>query len=1849
MSDRSGEARAVDRRAPTRAQQALWTGQSLHPRTPLYNMAFAFAIDGEVDAERFRDAFVRLVERREVLRTVFAAGGARSEVRPAIDFRLEIVDLATPDLDLAEGDEQARAAMEARCRSLFDLEHRLFDACLYRLSNDRWWFYFAQHHLVSDAWSAAVLFAELGRLYAGPADDEMTGARFVPEDRSPSPAAREHWARYRDLESPRLYGGPRRTATTASTRWRRPLGAERSRRLRTLASSAEVGALTGELGFFQLLATLLVAWQMRVGDRTDIGLGALAHNRPTAAAREAAGLLTEMLPLRIDTASATTFRDLLDLVRDESLAFLRHATPGAAEAAHHRGFSAVLNLIRGSFGDFAGMPVTAEWLHPGHHDHEHPLRLHVHDFGASGEWELSFDLNDRVFEPATQEERIGHVERLLDAMLDDLDRPIAEVDLLSTDERRRQLSLLEGRRAEAVTVPSVVERFLTLADARPEAIAIEVAGEVTTYAELAARSDSLARRLIECCGARPRVGVLLERSVDALVALLAVWRSGGSFVPLDREAPPARLARLSEGLDAVVTDPDRDLPDEAPVRISIAGDDSPGAGTETPALTDNPAPTDVAYVLFTSGSTGEPKGVVVEHGALANYVAWAGEFYCGERRLAFPWFTPLTFDLTLTSLFVPLATGGRVVIYPEPASGADLAVLDVVQDDRVDVVKLTPTHLALALDSLQPEAAGVPAPGRRTGQWILGGEPLPAALAHRAVEHLGSETVLHNEYGPTEATVGCIAHTFEPEHDREGTVPIGSPIAGFGACVLDPEGRLLPEGVAGELHLAGAGLARGYLDRPGLTAERFRDDLSALSGSTARPTRLYSTGDRVRLHRSGVLEHLGRLDDQVKVRGARVEPAEVEGALAAHPAIDQCAVVLQEARRPLPVGEVAYCVRCGLASDYPKVRFDDEGLCHHCRAFDRYAARTATYFGTPDDLRAILDRARARRGTADHDCVALLSGGKDSTYMLCRLVEMGYDVLAFTLDNGYISDQAKGNIGRVVEALGVDHVFASTPAMNAIFADSLERHANVCQGCFKTIYTLSMQLARERGIPCIVTGLSRGQFFETRLTEELFLTADVAAEDIDDFVLAARKAYHQVDDAVRRELGTAAFDDGSIFRQVEVVDFYRYVPVDLDELMATLDERLPWVRPSDTGRSTNCRINDVGIWVHRHERGFHNYALPYSWDVRMGHKSRSAALDELDDELDLAEIERILDEVGYRGDSPGSAAADRLVAYYAAPAEIPAGELREFVGTILPPYMVPSRFHRLDELPRTAHGKVDRAALAPATVTDEARQGGAAPRTGVERLLAGIWSEVLQVESIGIDDSFFDLGGDSILAIRIVARCRRTGLEVTPAQLFEALTIERLARNVVAAAPAGEAQGESRREREVEPGAPFPLTPAQRWLFDTQGRAAGHWNHLLPLRLNGELDGKTVADALGALVRRHPSLRTAFDEGADPVVATTLFAEEIADPEIVEAEAAASLSEAVAAVDRPFDLARPPLLRAAWRRDGNLVLVAHHLAVDAVSWAVVIDDLGRLLAGEELPSPPGDVAAWSSALAKSHDILESERPRWAALASAASELLPHDAIEVEASAEPHLRIVLDEARSEVLLQRRADEVRDLLLEAVIDSLAAGSESPDPAVFVEGHGREPRWLDLDAGDRVGWLGTFFPLRLPRAGFDRPDSRRPGADSPGGRARAALAGVPHGGIGYGVLTASGDGFTRQPGAVLFNYLGRTDRWAAAGGLEVTAPLALTRGDDTEPPFGLEVHAWGEEGALTLEWRFDPERLRPETVERLAAGAKAILERWIDTAARTSADDRARAEDFPLADLDQRRLDQLAAVLARRGEPE
>jgi amino acid adenylation domain-containing protein len=1365
----------------TNTQFLIWMGQKLNPNAPLYNMILAFDYESEIDIARFCRAFEHVVASSDALRTVVEEvdSAPMQRVLPSMSNAVEVVDLSN-----ATNPQQAYAQwLESRRLRVFDLDKKLFDCVLVKLATNHFVWYLNQHHLITDGWSCGVVYKRVKDAYEGDlgiAQLEGQYHNYATHEREfrfseTLASAKKYWESKiaQPIEPIAFFDRvvTNRDIDIGSIRAVFDLGRERTQQLREIATRKEFRTLSVDLALQNIFSTLIFAWLRRASDNARLRLGVPFHNRPTATFKDTAGVFIEICPLTVE-ANDDTFITLNKKVASEMFGAMKNVLPGVSSAKMNNSYEVLLNFVNVSFPALGDAQPKVEWIHPDAADRQHALRVQVHDFSASGSYTLLFDFNTSAFTPQQREWAVRQFEQIVDAFIADPTQSIDRISLQSENERQRFCVDFNNSSAPYPKDKTVVELFEAQARLHPNDVAVECNAQTTTYAELDAKANDIAAHLIAHDVKREQpIVVYMQHSREVIAAILGVMKSGAAFVPVDPAYPSERLADMLDDIrdgsgaqPIVLTQPH--LRDRLTSVVANIIEVDASFAIRHSSFVSHHAPDSLAYIIYTSGSTGKPKGVMIEHRSLINYISWAAQQYTKGERLTFALFTSLSFDLTITSIFTPLVTGGKIIAYQEEVGAQGMAILRVIEDNRCDVVKLTPSHLSLIKDADLRQS--------RIRCFIVGGEDFKTELARDIQNAFGRAVEMYNEYGPTEATVGCMIHRFDAKRDTSPSVPIGIPAANAQIYVLDKHFNPVPTGVAGEMFIDGDGLARGYFNRDALTREKFVE--IELFGSKVRA---YRTGDLARWVPTrwmpeGQIEFLGRADHQVKVSGARIELGEIEARLLEHPRVRECVVdVFQSSRHPLidtsNHASKDNCSRCGLESNFPNVSFDANGVCNFCRAYDDYKDRAKQYFKSMDELRVVVEKIKATR-TGDYDCVVLLSGGKDSTYMLYQLVEMGLKPLAFTLDNGFISEQAKANIRRVVNALGVDHVFGKTPAMNAIFVDSLRQHANVCNGCFKTIYTLATNLAREKGIRTIVTGLSRGQFFETRLTPDVFLAPNFDANKIDETILEARKAYHRRDDVISRSLDVDVFRDDAVFNDIQFVDFYRYCTISLDEMYAFLSQHAPWVRPSDTGRSTNCLINDVGIWLHKRQRGYHNYALPYSWDVRLGHKTRDAAIDELNDEIDETRVKDILREIGY-GD-PDAQSQKQLIAYFVADAPIESSEVREHLSKTLPDFMLPSRFVWLRQMPLTPNGKADRTALAQLALTQSASNEKATsreivlPRNETEMHIAQIWQDALRLDVVGIHDNFFEIGGTSLPAIQIIARVRRDFQLDVPLSIF---------------------------------------------------------------------------------------------------------------------------------------------------------------------------------------------------------------------------------------------------------------------------------------------------------------------------------------------------------------------------------------------------------------------------------------------------------------------------------------------------
>ncbi|MBT8399729.1 MAG: AMP-binding protein, partial [Rhodothermia bacterium] len=682
------------------SQTLLWAGQMIFPDQPLYNMILAFHIEGAIDPERFGRAFQSVVSRSDALRLTFhdSSGVPGCRVVEHCDGLHEFVDLShDPDPD-----EALRRHIESRAKRVFDLTEPPTDSCLIKTAPSRFIWYLNQHHLITDGWSSALLFRLTSEAYenwaSAKSEDALPSYESYVEYQETfrqsrrAERARQYWnGKLNSVPDRVRFYGRKPFDTTRTRRQTIRLGADRTRRLHALSQQPGVSALTPDISLFNLLTTALFAFLHRVSGQNDLVIGAPAHCRIAPAQKQTVGVFIEVLPLPVQVDNGDTFRSLLDKVAQESSHHMRFALSGSSSAQLSRSFNVLLNYINVSFSSFAGYNVRSEWVHSGFGDSNHHLRVQIHDFDASGSLVLHFDFNEEIFDEALQHQALSDAIDSIDDLLEDLDSPVGKTDALAenkdpgkrpTDEQSRSQT---GKDNE----DNIVSLFDAQARATPGSVAVSMPGRSFSYKEVLDWSFQLCDQLkARGVGSGDRVGVLMARRVELIPALLGILRSGAAYVPVDPSDPQSRVQFILDDAEvsAIISEDAvlRYLP-EALRAKTIAIESVPSAACSN-ACESNIHTDDPAYLIYTSGSTGEPKGVVVPHGALGAYLSWAVGEYSAARPVDFPLFTSISFDMSVTSLFVPLLCGGRVRVYPE-TDELDARVLDVVQDDAVDCIK----------------------------------------------------------------------------------------------------------------------------------------------------------------------------------------------------------------------------------------------------------------------------------------------------------------------------------------------------------------------------------------------------------------------------------------------------------------------------------------------------------------------------------------------------------------------------------------------------------------------------------------------------------------------------------------------------------------------------------------------------------------------------------------------------------------------------------------------------------------------------------------------------------------------------------------------------------------------------------------------------------------------------------------------------------------------------------------------------------------------------------------------------------------------------------------------------------
>nr|WP_206326547.1 non-ribosomal peptide synthetase [Streptomyces sp. N502] len=1592
----------------------------------VYTVHESFDLAERVDAERLRAATRTLLARNPSLRAGFTSEGLRQPVQFIVrDAEIPLTEVDLSGLPTAEQDRRMRELMDEERSRRFDLTRPLlFRMLLVRLGDargDR--LVIGRHLILWDGWSAWLFLDQLFALYDSGGDpaglarpgsyrDYLTWL----ERQDDTEATRAWRAALAGFDEPTLLApavddrGPEPVIPEHLDAVLAPEAAER------LRDTARRHGLT-------LNTVLNAAWGLVLASatgRTDIVFGTTVAGRPSEVpdVENVIGMFLNMVPARIAFDPREPVLDLLRRIQGERLELMRHEYLGLgvlqAETGHRRLFDTLFVLrnadtderlaeLRDRHGATAVANVDAT---------HYPANLVVTP-GEQVRVTLAYrpDLLDDTYARSLLDRFV----LLVDRLVADPATPVGSLDPLLPAEAAA-LAREEAANRQPVPHETVADMLAAQAARTPDATALVFGAQTVTYAELDARCNRMARLLI-ARGAGPEqvVALGLPRSIDMVVALFAVLRTGAAYLPLELDHPAERLSLMladarpllllsTKAVSGTLTgDTPRVLLDDPEVAAELAG--LPADPVQRTFSLDHPA-----YVIYTSGSTGRPKGVVTPYVGLTNMqLNHQKEIFApaiasaGGRRLRIAHTVSFAFDMSWEELLW-LVEGHEVHVCDEELRRDATALVAYCEEHRVDVVNVTPTYAHLLIEEGLLE-------GHRPPLVLLGGEAVTEAVWNTLRDTEG--TYGYNLYGPTEYTINTLGGG---THDS-ATPTVGRPIRATRARILDTWLRPVPDGVAGELYIAGVGLARGYLDRPGLTAERFVADPYGRPGE-----RMYRTGDLVRRRPDGNLDFLGRTDDQVKIRGHRVELGEIETVLAQHPEVSQAAVIARDdTSAPGTKRLVGYVVpaepdaealqaaereQIGEWREIYSAEYTEIGTAVFTEDF---AGWDSSYDGAPiplDHMRewreATVERIRELRPRR------ILEIGVGSGLLLSRLAPDAESYWATDFAAPVIRKlgedlKADPELARKVELRcqaaevtdGLPTGFFDTVVINSVvqYFPSLDHLRKVIRGAMgllapggalflgdvrdlrqARVFQTGIQLARagaDADPDALRRAVDRGLALEKELLvdPDWFSTLGVGVE------LRAKAGRHH-NELTRYRYDVVLYEGGGAVRvdDAPVLDW-----TGTGDLVARLDgaellrvRRIPDARTADDLAA--MRAMDAGRLPGPAPAGEEPEHLR-----RLGESHGYRVLTTWSDEPGC------FDAVFVRGTEPRRTSGlhrprpDRGTAPYANTPTATRGNgalvrrLREDLGQRLPGYMVPAAFVVLPRLPMNDNGKLDVRAL-PDAEPAVALSEGRGPRTPVEEVLCRLFAEVLGLPRTGAEDNFFDLGGHSLLATRLISRARtELGAELAIRDLFEAPTPETLALRAEAGRPARPVLTPA-----TERPARIPLSAAQRrlWLVERITGGGVAYNFPLVFRLRGTLDLDAVRAALRDVTNRHEALRTRFlVEDGEPY--QWIAAPGEAEPEFRVTDCAEDELPAriEAAQRRPFDLSAELPVRAEVLRLGDedsvVALVLHHITTDEWSDRPFLADLNHAYAArtagrepdwEPLPAQYADYTLWQEAL-----------------------------------------------------------------------------------------------------------------------------------------------------------------------------------------------------------------------------------------------------------------------------------------------
>ena len=1367
------------------AQQRLWFLEQLEGESAAYNMSGALQIDGSLNLTALEQALQEIERRHEVLRTYYpmVEGSPVQAIASNSSSILQVVDLQ--DLPTSEQSTEVRRLARVEAENPFDLSKApLLRIKLLRLGQQEHILLLTMHHIISDGWSLGILVRELSVLYGVSANTRDVGAI------SPSETLyAERYSLGRERESP-LPELPIQYADFAvwQRQWlssqldrqlsywkqqlkdappilelptdypRPPVQSFRGRNFtfaldKKLTSSLLELSRQSQVTLFMTLLSAFAILLSRYSQQEDLVIGSPIANRNRRELESLIGFFVNTLALRFDLKDNPSFIDFLQRVRQTTLEAYTHQDLPFEQLVEELQPERTLShtpLFQVMFAlqnapteelELPGLSLTPLKTETVRVRFDLVLSMVETETGLEGSWEYNSDL----FDEATISRMAEHFQMLLQGIVANPEQSIYELPLLTQAEQQ----LLAKPLVRYEVKQCLHQMFETQVEKSPNAVAVVFENEQLTYQELNIRANQLAHYL-QSLGVKPEVlvAICVERSHLTIVGILGILKAGGAYLPLDPTYPQERLAlMLNDSQVSLLVTQEKlkeHLPKHEAKEIYLDTDWQDIARQRKDNPVSGVTPSGLAYVIYTSGSTGTPKGVLINHGNVMRLFAATQSWFNFDASDVWTMFHSYAFDFSVWELWGALLHGGRLVVVPYLVTRSPEAFYKLLAKERVTVVNQTPSAFRQLIWADNTETTQK----LNLRLVIFGGEALEIQSLKPWFDKYGDCTPqLVNMYGITETTVHVTYRPLSKDDLNNTASAIGIPIPDLQVYILDRHLQPVPIGVPGEMYVAGAGLARGYLHRPELTAERFINNPFVETHATSL---LYKTGDSAKYLSDGSIEYLGRLDNQVKIRGFRIELGEIETAIAQHPGVRETVVIAREDEPDKRL--VAYIVpdEKHAAPVLRLIRYLEQGRLTDKSLYELPNGMAIAHLNKSETdfvYREIFERlSYLRHGITinDGDCI----------------FDVGANIGLFTL----LATQTSANV-EVYAFEPIPPVFELLQLNTELYGLDVKLFdVGLSERATEATFTYYPHVS-------VISGRFANVDEEQEVVKSFLLNRDTSestelSPDAIEQLLAERLENQQF--TCQLKTISEVIEENN----VEQIDLLK-IDVEKSEL-----EVLKGIKAEHWHK-----IKQIVVEVHDREGRLAKITQmleKYGYEFTIDRESelRETELYNIYARRKVGERDREIGRQGDRETGSNNFSSIDSTQYNWNSRNVLIGDIRDRLKEKLPEYTIPSAFCALSTIPLTSNGKVDYRAL-PVPEADKIQQPIVSPRSETEKILADIWSEVLGIDRVSIYDNFFDLGGHSLLATQVTTRLRdRLGVELPLRYLFAKHTLVSLAHTI---------------------------------------------------------------------------------------------------------------------------------------------------------------------------------------------------------------------------------------------------------------------------------------------------------------------------------------------------------------------------------------------------------------------------------------------------------------------------------------